>query len=441
MKMQTELTQKRIFKFWSPLALTWLMMSVEGPLIAAIIARMPEAIYNLGAYGIAFSIGLIIEAPIIMIMSASTALTTDIISFRKLRAVTYALNILLTLGMFFVLVPVVFDLITISLLNLPIELRDLTYSATMLLLPWPAAIGYRRFYQGILIRYERTRLVTYGTVIRLGTMVTTAIAGYSIGSLSGAEVGTLALSVGVIFEAIASRIMANPVIKQLKAENEAEKTLSYRDIINFYFPLALTSVISLAVHPMVTFFVSGGKNAIESLAVLPVINSFIFIFRSLGLSFQEAAIALLKKDLSGFRPLLKFFMRLGLFLIFSLILITNTPLMEYWFIYVADLPRELLTFAWLPTRILAIIPFLSLLISFQRAILVNGRRSSPISYASVVEVSVIAIVMWLTIYQWNFIGATGAAIAIIIGRIFSNAYLMKECKPFILTGINKRNHA
>ena len=77
------LTYKRIFTFWTPLAATWLMMSVEGPFLAAIIARLAEAKYNLAAYGVAFSLALIIEAPIIMIMSASTALVKDRDSFLK----------------------------------------------------------------------------------------------------------------------------------------------------------------------------------------------------------------------------------------------------------------------------------------------------------------------------------------------------------------------
>ncbi len=69
-----ELSLKRIFLFWLPLASTWLMMSFEGPFLTAIIARMADPKFNLAAYGIAFSFALIIEAPVIMMMSAATAL-------------------------------------------------------------------------------------------------------------------------------------------------------------------------------------------------------------------------------------------------------------------------------------------------------------------------------------------------------------------------------
>ena len=86
------LTYKKIFFFWAPLAATWLMMATEGPFLAAVIARLANPKYNLAAYGVAFSFAVLIEAPIIMIMSASTALVKDKDSFFKLRNFTYVLN-------------------------------------------------------------------------------------------------------------------------------------------------------------------------------------------------------------------------------------------------------------------------------------------------------------------------------------------------------------
>ena len=44
---------------------------------------------------------------------------------------------------------------------------------------------------------------------------------------------------------------------------------------------------------MVTFFMGQSRHAIESLAVLPVILGLTFVFRSIGLSYLEAVIALI----------------------------------------------------------------------------------------------------------------------------------------------------
>ncbi len=169
-----ELTQKTILAFWIPLAATWLMMSLEGPYLSALIARLAEPKFNLAAYGIAFSLALIIEAPVIMMMSASTALVKDYQSFKQLRKFNYILSASLTLAMMVLVIPPIFYFITEGLIGLPKEVSYLTHLAVMILIPWPGAIGYRRFYQGILIRNNLTRLVAYGTIIRLISMTITA---------------------------------------------------------------------------------------------------------------------------------------------------------------------------------------------------------------------------------------------------------------------------
>ncbi|HCK34271.1 MAG TPA: hypothetical protein DHW20_03780, partial [Gemmatimonadetes bacterium] len=78
-------TQRTIALFWAPLAATWVMMAAEGPFLAAMIARMPGPEFNLGAYGVAFALAILIEAPVIMLMSAATSLVKDRISYLKMR--------------------------------------------------------------------------------------------------------------------------------------------------------------------------------------------------------------------------------------------------------------------------------------------------------------------------------------------------------------------
>jgi hypothetical protein len=77
---------RRIYSTWWPLAASWLLMSVELPAMSAFVARMPNAAINLAAYGgIVFPIALIIESPILMLLSASTALSKDWASYIKIR--------------------------------------------------------------------------------------------------------------------------------------------------------------------------------------------------------------------------------------------------------------------------------------------------------------------------------------------------------------------
>ena len=127
------------------------MMAAEGPFLAAMIARMPGPEFNLGAYGVAFALAILIEAPVIMLMSAATSLVKDRISYLKLRNFSRGLILVTTLLLLIVLVPGVYRWLTETLLQLTSEISALTYGALWFFLHSPIAIGYRRLLHAVLI--------------------------------------------------------------------------------------------------------------------------------------------------------------------------------------------------------------------------------------------------------------------------------------------------
>jgi hypothetical protein len=431
------LSQRSIALFWAPLAATWVMMATEGPLIAAVIARMPDPTFNLAAHGVTFALAILIEAPVIMLMSAATALVRDRTSFLKLRNFAFALNFLSTAGLLVLLIPSVFNWVTGSLIGLPTEVSSLTYGALWFMLPWPGAIGYRRFLQGVLIRAGKTRLVAWGTVIRLIAMALASLCGFLWLDMPGSWIGAMALGIGVSVEAVAARFMAAPTVRGLlDGKDDLEATgreISYRDIASFYLPLALTSLIGLAVQPLLTFFMGRSVAPLESLAVFPVVHSLSFFFRSMGLAFQDVAIALMGERLENFRELRRFALTLGGVTSLGIALVGFTPLSHVWFVSISGLTPELTAFALIPTRLLVPLPFLSVMLSLQRAILVEGRRTQHITVASAVELAAVALVFVGLGWGLNLVGATAAFAAFLGGRLASNAYLLPSCASVIRT--------
>ena len=419
------LTLRRIFLFWAPLAATWLMMAIEGPFLAAVIARLGEAKFNLAAYGVAFSLAMLIEAPIIMMMSAATALVADRGSFLALRRFAYTLNALITAVMGGLLLPPVFRFVSETLIGLPHNVASLTHVAVAILLPWPAAIGYRRFYQGILIRSNLTRRVAYGTVVRVLSMGVTGLAFYWLTKLPGAWVGAAALSAGVTMEAIASRFMARVAVKDLllRERSAGVDPLTTRTIARFYTPLALTSLLTMGVNPLVTFFLGRSRHPLESLAVMPVVASLVFAFRAGGIAYQEVGIALLGPGGEGFRPLKNFAGILAAGTAGVLALVAFSPLAVGWFHTVSGLSMEMTRFALAPLRVLCLIPALEVVLSFQRSVLVHARQTTLITWATAVEVVGILITLALGIGLLDLVGAVAAAVALLVGRAAANLFL------------------
>lgn len=410
---------------------TWLMMSIEGPFVAAIIARLDDPKYNLAAFGVAFAVAILVESPVIMILSASTALVAGPLSYRRLRNFAFALNLIITLFMLALLLTPAWRTVAGGVMGLPPRVVELSQVALLILIPWPAAIGYRRFFHGLLIRHGLTRRVAYSTVVRLTFMAGSSLALYLATDLPGTWVAAAGLSSGVCAEALVSRWMVRRIVRRLLHDAPAiearDAAITYRHIGSFYAPLALTSVISLTVQPLVTFSMGHARFPLESLAVLPAVGAFSFIFRSMGLSYQEVAIALLAEDEANATPVYRFAWMLALGASAAMALIAFTPLAWVWFRDISNLSVELTSFALPPTRIMTLLPGLSVLLALQRAILVAARRTAPLTWASAIEVLGIVLVLAALIGRFDLVGALAAAIALVVGKLASTLYLVPPC--------------
>lgn len=424
----SEINEKKILHFWLPLALTWMLMAIEGPVIAGFIARMPDSTFNLAAFGIAFAFALIFESPVIMLMSASTALVKNAQNYKKMLNFTHLLNaFVLTINLVALLDPV-FQCLA-SLLNLQAEVAAKVHSALFYLLPWPAAIGYRRFLQGVLIANAQTRKIAIGTLLRLMTMAIVCIFGYRGGWFEGAQLGAVALSAAVLCEGLFIYFISRPVVARLLAaeggsEIDATNYISYKQVFSFYTPLAMTSLIALASQPMITFFVGYTRSSVESLAVLPVLNSFIFLFKCIGISYQEVCIALMGNKRQGFAALHSFALKIASFFILILFVIAFTPLGDLWFNKIAGLDGPLLLLTELPLKIMVFLPGISVMFCWQRAVAIYSKSTKIVTKATIYEVSAMSVVMLISVYAnaWN--GVIAAAMALTVGRIVSFIYMI-----------------
>lgn len=421
-------TLKTIYRLWWPLAATWLMMAVEGPFLAAVIARMGESAVNLAAYGVAYAFGLITEAPVIMLLSASTRLASVRSDYLRLRTFSVLLCAAVTLALVFLLLPAVFEPLTSSLLGLDADIAQHVFYAMLCLLPWPAAIGMRRFYQGVLIAHHQPGRVAIGTTTRLVGMSLTTWLLWTFTGLPGASLGACALSAGVVAEALATRWLARGVIRKSLRETEGPVAMhSYAALGRFYLPLAMTPLIGLSVHPVVTFFLGHAQKPLQSLAIMPVLYSLTFVFRALGLSFPEVAIATLKDGQQNQIVVRQFALMLAFALGGGLSLIAFTPLNVFWYAKVSGLSPELVRMAIPPLQIMALFPALTVAVGYQRALLINAGVTLPVTIATAVEAVGIFIVLAIFVLYSALPGVTAAALAYLFGRLLSLLYLWRPC--------------
>ena len=176
------LSLRRVATLWWPLALSWAMMGIEQPLVGAAVARLPDAEVQLAAWGsFVFPVALVVEAPVIMLLAASTELSRDRPSYRALSRVAHGMGLGLTLLHLLVVATPLYHWLAESVLGLPPAVREPARMGLWLMLPWTWAIASRRFHQGVLIRHGQSRLVGWGTALRLCTCCTV----HGVGLASG----------------------------------------------------------------------------------------------------------------------------------------------------------------------------------------------------------------------------------------------------------------
>lgn len=227
-------------------------MSLELPALSAFVARLPDPEINLAAYGgVVFPLALIIESPVIMFLAASTALSKDWNSFARLRRYMHTISVVLTALHILVAFTPLFDFIVRGVLGAPSEIVEPARIGFRIMTPWTWSIAFRRFHQGVLIRFNRSRSVGAGTIIRLGSNLVVLLIGFRIGTLAGIVVATSAVAAGVVAEAIFAGLVVQPVLHgDLKQAPEVSPILTRRAFLSFYLPLILTSLLTLLVNPI-----------------------------------------------------------------------------------------------------------------------------------------------------------------------------------------------
>jgi hypothetical protein len=423
-QLKNTFSQRYIFFFWLPLFASWLLMTSEGPIISAIINRLPNEVVMLAAQGIVVSLSVTIESPIINLLATSTALTKDRASYLLIRKFTIHWMILLTLVTALMGFTPLFDLVVVRIMGIPTEVAYWVRIGLRIMLFWSAAIGWRRFLQGIMIRYGHTKWVAWGTVVRLITSAGTVIALYTSTELSGVVIGSTALVIGVIAEALFATIAVQPILKEhfaLNSPSAEGNVLTYRELFWFHLPLATTSLLILLVQPMVSISLSRSPTPTLALAAWSIVFQIMLVMRSPALALPEVVIAL-TDGLRTFAPLRRFTLTLVTITSLFMIALTLTPLINFYLLGVQDTTDAVAAVVKAGIVLFIPLPALAIMISWIRGLLIDARVTRIVNGGMFINVFITALILILGVrFQWP--GINSAAIALTAAAAAELAYL------------------
>lgn len=428
----SRLSAGRVFRTWWPLAASWVLMGIEQPAIAATVARLAQPEVNLAAFGgLVYPLTLIIESPVIMLLAASTALSKDMASYRKLWRFMMATGAVMTALHLLLVTTPLYYVVARGVLGLPEAVLGPGRLALLLMLPWTWSIAYRRFNQGVLIRCGHARAVSSGSAIRLTVDGIILVGGYLIGTIPGAAVASAALGAGVLCEACYAGVVVRPVLRdELSLAAPVDPPLTYRTFIVFYVPLVLTSLLSFLALPIGSAALSRMPAALASLAVWSVVIGVVFIFRSLGVAFNEVVVALMDEAGAATR-LQSFALGLAGATTAALVLIAATPLADIWFRQVSALDPRLATMARTGIWFTIPLPMLSVLQSWFQGSILYSRRTSGISEAVVIYLVSSAVLLTAGVLWGQATGLYVGLATLTISTALQTGWLWFRSRPAI----------
>jgi hypothetical protein len=389
------LTQRRILLFWLPLAASWLLMGTEMPFVNAALARLPEAERMIASFGIVGSLSITIESPVIMLLATSTALARTRQNYLMIRRFTQHLMLWTTALHVLLAWTPLFDLVVRGWMGAPEPIIEPVRLGMRLMVLWSAAIGWRRFRQGLMIRFGQTKYVGQGTVIRLIFSAGLATVLALSGRVPGIAVGTLALATGVLVEALFAHLVTRRLVAQrfgAPQPSEAAADLSYGALVRFHTPLAASTLLLLLTQPLVSAALARLPNPQTVLAAWPVTSGLLFITRSPVLALPEVIIALINRP--GGRAALRLFcQRLGLVCVAVLALLAYTPLGRFYFGTMIGVSPDLMERAALGIQVGVLLPIVMAWQSWFRGELTAARATPAISIAMLANLATMVAVL------------------------------------------------
>ncbi len=391
--MNQAIRQREIFWFWLPLFASWLLMTAEGPIVSAAINRLPDEIVMLAAMGIVTSLSITIESPVINLLATSTALVQDKASYHLVRRFTIHLALALTLVAALVAFTPLFDLIVRRALGAPPEVAQWVRPGMQIMVPWTAAIAWRRFLQGVMIRFQQTRKVAWGTMVRLTASAGVVVALALGTSWPGVIIGSLALVSGVVAEAIYATVAVRPLLYySLPDITPAGSGLTYGELFWFHLPLAATSLLVLLAQPLVTFSLARLPQPTESLAAWPVLFQLMLLARAAALALPEAVIALSSTP-QNFAPLRRFTLLLSIASTALMALLIFTPAARYYLFTVQDMTQTVGELAQSSLLLFLFFPALAAGTSWLRGLLIKSKDTKGVNWGMGINLLITAVVL------------------------------------------------
>ncbi|MBE9218331.1 hypothetical protein [Dolichospermum flos-aquae] len=419
MKLQEPQSQSvsfgTLWREFLPLSLSDVTMACGDPMITTTLAHLPDAQVNLAAVGIAKSLAIFFESPIIMILHASNALAGSQDSRKALWRFTLLVGGGLTFLLSLLGLPIIFSFVGVSLLGIPSAMLATVSQVLLLMGGWPFAIAWRRYFQGLLIYHGQSRSVAKASILRLFTLALVLTGGFFF-PISGGILAGLALISGVIVEAVAVTIFARIFGATIPPETVTQPNLprNLAQVGKFYLPLANSMMVVWGGRAILISVIARAEDATVAIAAWSAAWGLVLVIANSTRMIQQMVIKY-HHQVSD-KQLLTFAISVGAACSTLLLFMSLTPVGDR---IVQSFIANDLTLAKSMKPVLLICAIVPLLVALQNAtqgFLVSENRTGHVNLSTWLGTGTLLIIATLAINK-GMNGAISAAMAMITSML------------------------
>jgi progressive ankylosis protein len=415
---------RQLIQLWQqfiPLSLSDVSMALGDPLATTTLAHLPDARNNIAAVGVAKAIAIFCESPIIMLLHASNALAPTQLSRQALWKFALIASGAMSLLLALTTLPLVFEVVGEGWLGVSPSLSGTIRSTLSIVILWPFAIGWRRYFQGLLIHGGHSNAVAQAGIIRLLVVGGILAGGFSL-QANGAVVAGMSLVWGVIAEAVAVTYLARKLgaTKPPEIISTPELPQDLAGVWKFYAPLGGTMMLGWGARAALVGIVARSNDGSIALAAWPAAWGLVLVIANSTRMVQQIIIR--NRKLISDRVLISFAISVGIFCSLILLSLSGTPVSEAAIGYFIGNDRELIDRVRPVLLICAMMPLFVALQNALQGFLVSEGRTWGVNQAAWVG----AIVMLGSAYSASQLGQNGAiaaAIGMIVGNVMEIGYL------------------
>lgn len=422
-------TVRQMLSLWVPLAASIVMMVLEPSVINIGLGRTADPELALAAYGVAYGLALLVEAPILMLLDASVARSTDRAAFVLIRRFTLGLGLIVTATGLLVSLTPLYGLLVEDLMNIPPDVAARARPTLQVLSLWPLPIGWRRAHQGVLIRTQRTAVISVATVVRLLTLACILFGGLVLLPGRGALLAGIAMVISAFLEAALITWATRPILRsdafQAERPDGGHTSLGLGELWRFYQPLAMTTILRQTTRPLLNTGIAAAAMVRASLATWPVAWGLATLITGPAWSLQQLTTTLVS-DQVAYQKVRRFVLTLSAFLSLILGLVVFTPAYGWVMGSVYNLSPELQDLARPAVQLLVVIPLMMGAQALLRGVLIRGGSTGAVRTAMAINVSMTGATLLVGIAVLSPTGVVLAAAATLIGGLAELAWLRRK---------------